>query len=110
MGGCSRREGGNVRRQVVVIWDLEEDADGNYVHIVVEHDITQDEVDDVVCDPTNSTTESDSSGRPITFGWTQTGRYLAVVWEPISDDPYTIKPVTAYDTPPPSNKKKRKRR
>jgi hypothetical protein len=60
--------------------------------------------------------ESDSSGRPITFGWTQTGRYLAVVWEHISDDPYTIKPVTAYDTPPPGSsappggKRKRRRR
>lgn len=33
-------EGGDVRRQVVVIWDLEEDPDGNYVHIVLEHDVT----------------------------------------------------------------------
>ena len=23
----------------IVIWDLEDDPDGNYVHIVVEHDI-----------------------------------------------------------------------
>jgi hypothetical protein len=86
---------------VVVIWDLEDDPDGNYVHIVVEHDVSQDEVDDVVCNPTNPTIESDASGRPLTFGWTQTGRYLAVLWDHISDDPYTIKPVTAYDTPPP---------
>jgi len=34
------REGGDVRRQVVVIWDLEEDHDGNYVHIVVKHGVT----------------------------------------------------------------------
>lgn len=27
-----------MRRQVTVIWDLEDDADGNYVHIVIEHD------------------------------------------------------------------------
>jgi len=33
-------QGGNVRRQVVVIWDLEDDPDGNYVHIVVEHAVT----------------------------------------------------------------------
>ena len=71
------------------------------MHIVVEHGVTQDEVDDVMRDPTNPTSESDSSGRPVTFGWTQTGRHLAVVWEHVSDDPYTIKPVTAYDTPPP---------
>jgi hypothetical protein len=105
-----------VRRQVAVIWDLEEDPDGNYVHIVVEHGVTQDEVDDVVSDPTNPTAESDSSGRPITFGPTRTERYIAVVWEHVLDDPYTIKPVTAYETPPPRAddrrraRKKRKRR
>jgi len=105
-----------VRRQVAVIWDLEEEPDGNNVHIVVEHGVTQDEVDDVVSDPSNPTTESDSSGRPITFGETRTGRYIAVVWEQVLDDPYTIKPVTAYETPPPrddarrSGKRKRKRR
>jgi hypothetical protein len=89
-----------VRRQVTVIWDLEDDADGNYMHIVIEHGVSQDEVDDVMADPNNPTTESDSSGRPITFGWTYTGRHIAVVWDPVSDDPYTIKPVTAYDAPP----------
>jgi hypothetical protein len=94
-------EGDAVRRHVVVIWDLDDDPDGNYVHIVVEHDVSQDEVDDVMSDPDNPTTESDSSGRPITFGWTRTGRHLAVVWEPVLDDPYTIKPVTAFDAPPP---------
>lgn len=105
-----------MRRQVVVIWDLEDDPDGNYVHVVVEHDVSRDEVDDVVSDPTNPTTESDSSGRPVTFGWTQTGRYLAVVWEHVTDDPYTIKPVTAYDANPPAGpsrsdgRKKRRRR
>jgi hypothetical protein len=98
---------------VGIIWDLEDDPEGNYVHIVVEHEVTQDEVDDVMSDPTNPTTESDSSGRPITFGWTQTCRYLAVLWDLISDDPFTIKPVTAYDAPPPAERpgrKKRKRR
>jgi hypothetical protein len=53
---------------VIVIWDLEDDPDGNYVHIVIEHGITQDEVDDVVGNPKNETVPSDSSGRPSTFG------------------------------------------
>lgn len=52
----------------VIIWDLEDDPDGNYIHIVVEHDITQDEVEDVLAEESNSTVPSDSSGRPITFG------------------------------------------
>jgi hypothetical protein len=105
-----------VRRVVAVIWDLDDDPEGNYVHIVVEHGVSEDEVDDVMSDPTNPTTECDSSGRPITFGWTRTGRHIAVVWDHISDDPFTIKPVTAYDAPPPRaggrllGKKKRKRR
>ena len=91
-----------VHRQVVVIWDMEDEPEGNFVHFVVEHDVSQDDVDDVMSDPTNPTTESDSSGRPITFGWTQSGRHIAVVWELVSDDPCTIKPVTAYDAPPPA--------
>jgi hypothetical protein len=106
-----------MRRAIVIIWDLEDEPDGNFVHIVVEHGVSQDEVDDVMGNPTNPTVESESSGRPVTFGWTQTGRYLAVVWDLITDDPFTIKPVTAYDTPPPANshrprgtKKKRKKR
>ena len=101
-----------MRRQVVVIWDLADDPDGNYEHIVVQHDISQEEVDDVMGNPANPTTESDSYGRPITFGWTQTGRHVAVVWDHVADDPYTIKPVTAYDAPPPGGgaRKKRKKR
>ena len=84
----------------IVIWDLEDDPDGNYVHIVVEHGITQDEVEEVVSNPANDTVESRSSGRPVTFGRTRTGRHIAVVWEEVDDDPRAIRPVTAYDTPP----------
>lgn len=42
-------------------------------------------------------TTSDSSGRPLTFGYTAEGRHLAVVWEHVFDDPMTIYPVTAFD-------------
>jgi hypothetical protein len=87
----------------IVIWDLEDDLDGNYVHIVVDHNITQDEVEEVVGEPANPTVLSDSSGRPLTFGWTSTGRYIGVVWEHVADDPRTIKPVTAFDAPPPAS-------
>ena len=60
-----------------------------------------DEVDEVLLDPDSSTTRSRSSGRPITFGYTSAGRYIAVVWEHITDDPMTMRPVTAYDVPEP---------
>lgn len=83
----------------IVIWDLEDDPHGNVAHIA-EHGITQDEVEDVLGDPGNDTVPSDSSGRPLTFGWTSTGRHIGVVWEPVDDDPRTIKPVTAFEAPP----------
>lgn len=84
----------------IVIWDLEDDPDGNYVHIVVEHGYSQEEVEDVLRNPKNETVPSDSSGNPSTFGWTSTGLHLLVVWEHVDDDPRTIKPVTAYEVPP----------
>ena len=34
---------------IQIIWDLEDDPDGNYWHIVVEgHGVTQDEVEEVL--------------------------------------------------------------
>lgn len=39
----------------------------------------------------------DSSGRPLTFGYTAEGRHLAVIWDHVFDDPLTIYPVTAFD-------------
>jgi hypothetical protein len=50
--------------------------------------------------PGNEVDESDSSGLPVTFGWTDTGRHIIVVWENVFDDPKTVYPVTAYETPP----------
>jgi hypothetical protein len=46
---------------------------------------------------------SDSSGRPIAFGSTATGRFFAVVFEVLNpDDPFVIRPITAYDVPEPT--------
>lgn len=89
----------------IVIWDLEDDPEGNYIHIVIEHDVSQDEVEEVLRDPLNFTDRSHSSGRPITFGWTSTGRHILVVWEHVADDPKMVKPVTAYDAPPPRRRR-----
>lgn len=91
----------------IIIWDEEDDPDGNYVHIVTEgHGITADEVDEVLRNKANETVPSDSSGYPVTFGWTTTGKHIAVVWENALDNPWMIYPITAYETPP----KKRRRR
>ena len=85
---------------ITVIWDLEDDPQGNVQHIA-EHDVTPDEVDEILNDRYSRTTHSASSGRPITFGWTSEGRYLAVVWELIEEDPLVAYPVTAYPAPVP---------
>ena len=69
-----------------------------------------DEAEEVLLDPQSSRAPSRSSGLPTAFGWTSTGRHLAVVYELVEDDPLTLRPVTAYDVPPPSPKKKRRKR
>jgi uncharacterized DUF497 family protein len=85
---------------LIVIWDLDDEPDGNVAHIA-EHDLTKEEVESVLLDPSVVVTESLSSGRPAAFGWTDSGRYIFVTWEPVDDDPPTIYPVTAYEVPPP---------
>jgi hypothetical protein len=75
------------------IWDLDDDPDGNVQHIA-EHDITKEEVEEVLEAP-EGIESSRSSGWPIAFGETSTGRIIAVVYEEIDED--TVYPVTAYE-------------
>lgn len=44
-----------------VVWDLEDDPDGNIQHIA-EHDVEPAEVETVINDPASQTTTSRSSG------------------------------------------------
>ena len=60
-----------------VIWDGDDDPDGNVAHIA-EHDITVDEVEDVLYDPRNTTGPSNHAGRMLTSGWTETDRFICV--------------------------------
>ena len=39
------------------------------------------------------------AARWIVFGWTSTGKHIAVVFEILCDDPYYVKPFTAYEAP-----------
>jgi uncharacterized DUF497 family protein len=78
-----------------IIWDLDDDPDGNVQHIA-EHGVSKEEVEEIF----ESATDSDvsrSSGRPVLFGDTSTGRHLMVVFEEIDED--TVYPVTAYEVP-----------
>jgi uncharacterized DUF497 family protein len=58
------------------------------------HGVTLDEFEEVVCDP-DEVDRSRSSGRPIAFGETSTGKYLVCVYELLDDT--TVLPVTAYE-------------
>ncbi len=82
-----------------VVWDPDDDPDGNVQH-VAENDLTVDEVEDALLNPENTTVVSRTSGRPLTFGWTFTGRYIAVIWETVSDNPTMIRVRPAYDVEP----------
>ena len=86
------------------LWDQPGDLDGNLRH-VEKHGVTAAEVEEILLDPTNMTTTSRSSGRPITFGYTMKGRYLAVVWEMLGRH---IRPITAYNVPKPGKRRRRR--
>src|SRR6266704_1210206 len=92
-----------------IIWDLEDDPDGNVQHLL-EHNVSIEEAEEVLLDTQSSRAPSRSSGLPTAFGWTSTGRHLAVVYEIVDDDPLTLRPVTAYDVPPPAPKRKGRKR
>ena len=79
---------------VSVLWDMEDDPDGNVQHIA-ENDLSVEEVEDVLLDPDNEVQVSRTTGRPITLGWTSTGRHIAVVWETVIADPRTVRVRTA---------------
>ena len=93
-----------------IIWDLADDLDGNYQHILSGHDVTIEEVEEILLNPYNETATSRSSGQRATFGWTISGKYLVVIWEHVLDDPLTIYPVTAYPVPPPRRAKGKRNR
>lgn len=78
-----------------IVWDLADDPDGNVQHCA-EHDVTPDEVEEALEDAIDSDI-SRSSGRPVAFGDTRSGRHLMVVFEVIAED--TIYPVTAFEVP-----------
>ena len=78
-----------------ILWDLDDDPDGN-VHYCAEHGVTKEEVEEVFQNATDADV-SRSSGRPVVFGDSSTGRHLMVAYDEIDAD--TVYPVTAYDVP-----------
>lgn len=78
-----------------ILWDLDDDPGGNVFHCA-QHGVTKEEVEDVFLNAFDVDV-SRSSGRPVVFGETRTGRHLMVVFEVI--DKNTVYPITAFDVP-----------
>ena len=84
-------------RHSSLLWDADEDPEGNVQHIA-EHGLDVEDVEWVLGAP-DSEGISSSTGRPVAWGYTPDDRYIIVVYEEIDDD--TIRVVTAYEVPEP---------
>lgn len=86
-------------RDALVDRDEPGDKGSNTAH-VAEHGLTPEEVEAALFDESTMFDVSDSSGRPIAFGSTGTGRFIAVVFDVLNPaDPLILRPITAYDVP-----------
>ena len=94
---------------VECIWNLAEDPEGNVQHIA-EHGITVEEAEEVVQDRYEASVASRSSGRPTVFGWTSTGKHLAVTFEGGDKEVPQVYVVTAFEAPPPTEPKRRRKK
>jgi hypothetical protein len=52
----------------LILWDDEDDPQGNIQHVVGPGEVTQEEVEEVLYYHEGQVDSSDSSGRPIVFG------------------------------------------
>lgn len=84
-------------RFVSILWDEDDEPDGNVRHIA-EHGLLIEDVEFVLENPA-SESASGSSGRPCCFGYTPGGEYIIVIYEQVDED--MIYPVTAYEVPEP---------
>lgn len=89
-----------------ILWDLDDDPNGNVQHIA-EHGISKEEVEEALANGHDQTV-SRSSGRPVIFGDTRSGRHLMVAFELHEGD--VVYPVTAFEVPRARPQSKRKRR
>ena len=82
---------------LVAQWDA-----WNEEHIQ-RHDVTPEEVEEVLASPSSRVIEnpSQTSTRPAIFGYTQAGRPLLIAYDVLDNDvPQRIYPVTAYEPDP----------
>lgn len=79
---------------MLVLWDAADDPKGNVQHIA-DNDQTPEEVEDVLLDSESLDDCSQTSGRPMKFGWPSTGRYIAVVYQRVGYN--MVFPITAFE-------------
>ena len=80
----------------LVIWD-----DENEPHVVGPGEVTIEEIEQVIRDHAGDHLSpdeySDSSGLPLIYGDTSTGKHIVLIYEDLSeDDLIIIRPITAY--------------
>ena len=69
----------------LIVWDEEDDPNGNHVHIVATGLVTTEEVEDVIASHQGPWQASRSSGLPFITGTTSSGRRPAVVFTIVPD-------------------------
>ena len=90
-------------RDALLDWDEQDDIGGNAAH-VAEHGLTPQEIESALLDDRTTFDVSHSSGLPIAFGFTDSGRFIAVVFDVLNpSDPLIIRPITAYEVPEPKD-------
>ena len=82
----------------LILWDHEDDPDGNYQHIVGTGEVTADEVNEVINHHQGAPDDfSESSGCPLIYGWTSSGKHIVVVFSDETEEGLIIiRPITAY--------------
>jgi hypothetical protein len=67
------------------------------VQHVAQNGLTPDEVEDVLL-AVDEIGTSASTGLPMVFGFTSTGKYIGVVFHIIEESPLAVRVVTAFET------------
>jgi hypothetical protein len=93
----------------LIDWDDEGDPHGNVQHIA-DNGLTVHEVEEVLRHPGSTDGVSRSSGRPVKYGWTSTGKHILVAYEVECEDPLVIYPVTAYEVAEPGDEVRSRQR
>lgn len=85
------------RSDALVAWDDPAALKGNR-RKVRAHGLTEDEVESVLLDDDATVTPNRlHPGHCLVFGYTYTGRFIAVAWEILDEVPPVIRPITAYE-------------